>query len=67
MALAHAVAPLYAIQQGLYVLSLKNESNCIKRDAPKVRNRVIKITEDIPLDKFKMVCKKYGCTVNEAI
>jgi hypothetical protein len=45
---------------------LPYEKNCIKRDAPLIRNRLSRFSNDISFNGFKNSCKFFKCTLNEA-
>ena len=43
------------------------ESNCIKRPAGPNPKRVVRVSEDFPIDKLKIVCKRNRCTMNQLV
>ena len=64
---AGILTPFATVQQAVKLALLPDESNCIKRPAPAVRNRIARLCDNVSVPDFKKACKKVRCTFNEAL
>lgn len=59
--------PYTILLQGYMFATYPFEYNCIKRDPPKIRRRISRVSKDIPFNLFRKGCKQYKCSFNEAM
>lgn len=63
----NVAAPFAAVRHAINLPFLPLQNNCIKRPAPKERNRVARFSRDFSISAFKEATKAVGCSVNEAL
>ena len=64
--LGFLLLPFITAKVSLRFLMLPYAKNCIKKDAPVIRNRLIKVSENFNRDDFAQSCKLNQCTFTQA-